>query len=99
MPEPADESATTFGQSGVMWVVATAEKPLTAAEIAERAPCTVDSVRSAATRCFRCGYLLRRLRVDTGRGTNPYEYTIRPRDDDDAVDFDSAADEDGEGDE
>lgn len=97
MPDPADDSATTFGQSGVMWVVATAEKPLTAAEIAERAPCTVDSVRSAATRCFRCGYLLRRIRVDTGKGTNPYEYTIRPRDDDDAVDVEPAYEGSGGG--
>lgn len=78
------EVSTRFGQPGVLWMLASAENPLTIAEIHDRAPVELGekTIRSATKRLWRRGFLVRRKRTDE-RG-NPYEYAFVPMEWDDS---------------
>jgi len=68
----------SYGQVGVLHIIATADEPMTAKEIEEH----IDKGNASnyLVKLYRSGYVLRRRREVEGRGTNPYEYTLAPRD-------------------
>ena len=68
----------SYGQVGVLHIIATAEEPLTAKEVAQHIE--KDNPSDILLKLYRSGYVLRRRRDIGGHGTNPYEYTLAPRD-------------------
>lgn len=68
--------SSSEGQGAVIWVIATADGPMTTRDVSEQLEMTQDAARVHMLRSYRDGYLLRERRNEVG---NPYEYRIKPR--------------------
>jgi len=66
----------SFGQPGVLWVVANAEEPITVEEIAENCPLALSGIQNVMQELHRKGFVVRRKKKDGSHGPNPYEYAI-----------------------
>jgi len=75
---PPDHS---FGQAGVMWVLANHDEPMTIEELSEQTPIEKTSASNILLRLFRKEFVVRRRREHAkfGHGSPPYEYAIRER--------------------
>ena len=66
----------TFGRPGVIYVLATSSKPLTASEVEDIAPCTLGTIQNLLRCLFEDGYVVRRRRYPHEKQRAPYEYTL-----------------------
>lgn len=81
-PNGFDSDEKLFGASGsvsVLWVIATAEEPLTSPQIAEITDADPSNVRGRLKSLTNGGYLRRHRIQNNKRGPNPYAYELTER--------------------
>jgi len=71
----------TFGQAGVLYLLATADEPMTVKEIAAVSPLKEMSADGTIRQLYRKGLLARRKRQVGQGGQKPYEYALRAKQD------------------
>lgn len=80
MGKPCDamQPGQSFGQAGVMWLLAISDGPQTSSELTAKAPIGQQAVSASLTTLHRKGFVERQRRTSDRafRGTTPYEYEI-----------------------
>ena len=75
---PSQTPRASYGKTGVLHLVATAEEPITSSEVAELIDSETQNVSEMLTALYREGFVWRRD-ANEGWGGTEYEYILAPR--------------------